>query len=92
MAARCTVSARLIIKDNKKQGYITQSHFMCSIPVIVSESLGSSSSSTRSRHGGAAQQANVEQTDRVHPGWHRLRRGPGQRMEVSLSVLQEWRR
>ncbi|XP_056910748.1 sodium-dependent dopamine transporter isoform X2 [Takifugu flavidus] len=45
-----------------------------------------------SRHGGTAQQTDMEQADRVHPGRHWLCCGSGKHLEVSLSLLQKWRR
>jgi len=88
----CSVSAKLIIKDNETKGYVTLSYLNPSQPFPGAWAQSSFSGNTRSRHGAAAQKTNVEQTDRVHPGRHRLCRGSGQCLEVPLSLLQEWRR
>lgn len=74
------VFLQLIIKEDKR--------------VFMSPSLLPHSTRvwTSGRHGGTARQTHMEQADRVHPGWHRLCRGSGKHLEVSLSLLQERRR
>lgn len=74
------VFPQLIIKEDKRV-FISPSLLRLSIWLWTS-----------SRHGGTARQSDMEQADRVHPGWHRLCRGSGEHLEVSLSLLQERRR
>lgn len=87
------VSAKLIITDNKGEGYMTQGHFYFSQSHYGVWEQRNVSSYRRSRQDGwKAKQTNMEQADWVHPGWDRLCCGSGKHLEISLSLLQEWRR
>lgn len=86
------ISAKLIIMDNKKEGYITLSHLNHRQHFHGVWAQMIDRGDTGSRHGAAAHQTDMEQADRVHPGRHRLCCGSGQRVEVPISLLQEWRR
>lgn len=63
-AATCwSVSARLIIKDNKKRGYITQSHLYSSQPHHPVWAKTNDSGDIGGQHGRKARQTDMEQAD-----------------------------